>query len=65
MTKIQRMVRKLQKDNPELTVAEPGKHGHYRLYLAGEMIGILPGTLAKEGLALNTISQLRRKGVRL
>jgi hypothetical protein len=65
MTSVDRIIRKLQRDNPELTIGDPGSGSHYKLYVAGKLVGILPTRLAKEGLSRNLASQLRRGGVRL
>lgn len=59
---LNKIITRLQTDNPDLVVDEEGK-SHIRLYLNGRLIGILPFRLRSEGLAQNTVSQLRRAGL--
>lgn len=61
--KTQQLIGRLKKLNPQLVV-ELGGH-HYKLYIEGQLIGILPVKLAKEGLAVNSKCQLRRAGLRV
>jgi hypothetical protein len=57
-----KIITRLQADNPDLVVNNEGKK-HIRLYLNGQLVGILPFRLRTEGLAQNTVSQLRRAGL--
>jgi hypothetical protein len=61
VTKTQKVVASLKRDNPGLVVSQGGSHR--KLYLDGRLIGILPVSLAKEGLSHNLVAQLRRSGL--
>ena len=66
MRATERILHALREANPGLTVKEPGHGGgHYKLFMNGRLVGIIPNTLAKEGLSKNLVSQLRRGGVRI
>jgi len=66
MSKARRILRDLQRTNPGLTLKEPGAGGgHWKLFMGGRLVGIIPATLAKEGLSRNLVSQLRRGGVKI
>lgn len=61
--KTDRIVQKLEQDNPQLQV-EWGTR-HIKLLVNGHLIGILPLRLSKEGLAKNSVCQLRRAGLKV
>jgi hypothetical protein len=56
-----RIIRDLEKLNPELNVIIGRKH--LKLVFKGRMVGIYPITSKYPGLALNTQKQLRDAGV--
>jgi hypothetical protein len=62
-TKTKRIVDRLQEDNPQLQVTWGGRH--VKLYVRGQLVGILPLQLRTEGLAKNSVTQLRRAGLRV
>ena len=61
--KTRQLIRKLEEINPGLEVGNGTSH--YKIFLNGKLIQIIPHKLAKEGLALNTKAKLRREGVRI
>lgn len=64
---IGRIIDRLCADNPDLEVIHPGGRtgGHYKLFLHGRLVGILPQRLAKEGLSRNFKAQYRRGGLKV
>jgi hypothetical protein len=63
MTKTEQIVKKLERDNPQLR--HDRNKSHVKLYADGRLVGILPVQLRTEGLAKNTVAQLRRAGLRV
>lgn len=63
MTKTDQIVKRLERENPQLS--HRSSKSHVKLYVNGQLIGIIPVQLRTEGLARNTVSQLRRAGLRV
>ena len=60
-SKQERLIDRLLSLNPGLTITE-GKR-HWKVALRGEFIQILPYRPNREGLANNTKSEFRRRGI--
>lgn len=63
MNRTERILRELRRKNPGLVVKDPGSGSHYKLFMNGHLAGIIPASLAKEGLSYNLKAQLRRGGI--
>jgi hypothetical protein len=63
MSKTTQVIGKLAEDNPELEIIQGASH--YKVKLKGMLLCILPLKLAKEGLAHNTRTRLRRAGLKV
>lgn len=61
--KTKQLMDRLEELNPGLEFVKADHH--HKIIYRGRFVGILPFKLAREGLAHNTKTQLKREGVRL
>lgn len=58
-----RIVRRIRRMNPDVTITRGHGSSHWKIYHRARLVGILPSCFAREGMAENTKSALRREGI--